>query len=53
MIKKEMDQKRKDGLKTLKKALQGIVGNDSITAREKLKKLYDESEMMGLIQELI
>ena len=40
-----MDQKRKDGLKILKKKLNEIIQDEELTADAKLQKLYDDSEI--------
>ena len=44
-----MDQKRKNGLKTLKSTLQGIIGDETKVAREKLRNLYDDTQILLLI----
>jgi hypothetical protein len=50
---KEVDQKRKDGLKILKNKLADIIQDEELNADQKLQKLYDESEITEFMQNLL
>ena len=52
-INKTMDQKRKQGLKELKKKLNDIISDESMHASARLQKLYEEIEIVEFMQELI
>jgi len=52
-INKKMDQKKKQGLKELKKKLNDIISDESLHASAKLQKLYEENEITEFMQELI
>lgn len=47
---KEVDKKRKDGLKILKKKLSDIINDEELHADAKLQKLYDDSEITEFMQ---
>ena len=48
-----MDQKRKEGLKVLKKKLNDIIQDEELHADARLQKLYDEGEIMEFMLELL
>ena len=50
---KEVDQKRKDGLKVLKNKLADIIQDEELNGEQKLQKLYDESEITEFMQNLL
>ena len=52
-LNKEMDKKRKDGLKALKEKLNKINQDENLHAQARLEKLYDETEIIEFIQDLM
>lgn len=52
-INKQMDQKKKQGLKELKRKLNDIISDESLHASARLQKLYEENEITEFMQELI
>lgn len=52
-VNKQMDQKRKEGLKVLKKKLNDIIQDEELHADARLQKLYDEGEIMEFMLELL
>ena len=52
-VNSQMDQKRKEGLKILKKKLNDIIQDEDLHADARLQKLYDEGEIMEFMLELL
>lgn len=53
VLKKEMNTKRKAGLKNLKLRLAAIIEADDMQVQQKLQKLYDESELDDYMKSLL
>ena len=52
-VSKQMDEKRKVGLKKLKKRLNDITQDDEMHASVRLQKLYGETEITDFMEELL
>jgi hypothetical protein len=50
---KELDTKRKEGLKILKGKLQDIIQDEELNGEQKLQKLYDQAEVKEFMNTLL
>lgn len=48
-LNKDLDKKRKDGLKSLKDKLSSIINDETLHAQARLQKLYDEQEIVEFL----